>query len=219
MSLKTNLENAFVRIGSEFKAIRTLISGSGTGNVSGLATTATNLVGAINEVRSTAGNAVTSVNGVAGPGAVVVDSDDVAEGSTNLYFTNARAIAAPLTGYASGAGSVTATDSVLQAIQKLNGNAAALINDSVASTSTVYSSSHTDSQIATAVANLVDSAPATLNQLSELAAALGNDPNYATTITNALALKANSADVYTRTDLGVGVHTTDFELVFTTALA
>lgn len=51
---------------------------------------------------------------------------NVAEGS-NQYFTNARAIAAPITGYVSGAGVVAATDSVLQAIQKLNGNAAALV--------------------------------------------------------------------------------------------
>lgn len=45
---------------------------------------------------------------------------------TNLYFTNARAIAATLTGYSSGAGTVASSDSVLQAIQKLNGNIALL---------------------------------------------------------------------------------------------
>lgn len=45
--------------------------------------------------------------------------------NTNLYFTDARAIAAPLTGYVSGAGTVAATDSILEAIQKLNGNIAA----------------------------------------------------------------------------------------------
>ncbi len=44
--------------------------------------------------------------------------------------------------------------------------------------------------VSTAVANLVDSAPATLNTLDELAAALGDDANYATTITTALGLKA-----------------------------
>jgi hypothetical protein len=42
--------------------------------------------------------------------------------STNLYFTNARAIASTLTGYTSGAGTISATDSILSAIQKLNGN-------------------------------------------------------------------------------------------------
>lgn len=46
---------------------------------------------------------------------------------TNLYYTNARAIAALLAGYASGAGTLSASDSVLGAIQKLNGNIAALV--------------------------------------------------------------------------------------------
>ncbi len=41
-----------------------------------------------------------------------------------------------------------------------------------------------------AIAALVASSPAALDTLNELAAALGNDPNFATTITNALALKA-----------------------------
>lgn len=49
----------------------------------------------------------------------------VVEGA-NLYFTNARAIASVLTGYTSGAGTVAATDTVLQAIQKLNGNIGAI---------------------------------------------------------------------------------------------
>ncbi|HFT9693273.1 TPA: tail fiber protein [Escherichia coli] len=40
-----------------------------------------------------------------------------------------------------------------------------------------------------AIAELVDSSPDALNTLNELAAALGNDPNFATTMTNALAGK------------------------------
>ena len=44
--------------------------------------------------------------------------------------------------------------------------------------------------VQTAVAALVDASPATLNTLNELAAALGDDPAFATTITTALGLKA-----------------------------
>lgn len=44
--------------------------------------------------------------------------------------------------------------------------------------------------INSAVAALVASSPAALDTLNELATALGNDPNFATTITSALALKA-----------------------------
>lgn len=75
------------------------------------------------------GGAVSSV--FTRTGAVVAVSGDYNTSQvtevTNLYFTNARAIAAPITGYTSGAGVVAATDSLLQAIQKLNGNTAALI--------------------------------------------------------------------------------------------
>ena len=44
--------------------------------------------------------------------------------------------------------------------------------------------------VSTAVANLVDSAPATLNTLDELALALGDDANFATTTATAIGLKA-----------------------------
>lgn len=48
-------------------------------------------------------------------------------------------------------------------------------------------------QIMDAIAELVDSSPATLNTLAEIATALGNDENFATTITNLLAEKISSA--------------------------
>ena len=47
----------------------------------------------------------------------------------------------------------------------------------------------TESYVTTAVSNLVGSAPQTLNTLNELAAALGNDANFSTTVTNAIANK------------------------------
>jgi hypothetical protein len=47
----------------------------------------------------------------------------------------------------------------------------------------------TKGYVDTQVSNLVDSAPGTLNTLNELAEALGDDPNFATTITNSIATK------------------------------
>jgi hypothetical protein len=47
----------------------------------------------------------------------------------------------------------------------------------------------TQTYVNTAVANLVDTAPSTLDTLNELAAALGDDPNFATTVTNSIAGK------------------------------
>jgi len=43
--------------------------------------------------------------------------------------------------------------------------------------------------VSTAVSNLVDSAPGTLDTLNELAAALGDDANFSTTVTNSIATK------------------------------
>ena len=45
-----------------------------------------------------------------------------------------------------------------------------------------------------AVAGLVDSAPEALNTLNKLASALGNDANFATTISDQIELKANKAN-------------------------
>lgn len=71
---------------------------------------------------------VTSVFGRTG--AVVATSGDYTTAqvteSGNLYYTNARGIGSLLTGYTSGAGTVSSTDNILQAIQKLNGNITAI---------------------------------------------------------------------------------------------
>lgn len=50
MSLLANLQNLVTRVGTEFKAVRTMITGTATGNTSGLQTSNKTLVGAINEV-------------------------------------------------------------------------------------------------------------------------------------------------------------------------
>lgn len=52
----------------------------------------------------------------------------------------------------------------------------------------------TTSYVTTAVSNLIDTAPATLDTLNELAAAIGDDANFSTTITNTIATKAPLAD-------------------------
>lgn len=49
--------------------------------------------------------------------------------------------------------------------------------------------------VASQLATLVDSAPTTLDTLNELAAALGDDANFATTITTALGTKANTSSL------------------------
>ena len=55
----------------------------------------------------------------------------------------------------------------------------------------------TEAYVTTAVNNLVDTAPEALNTLNELAAALGDDADFAGTVTTSLAAKANTADLAT----------------------
>jgi trimeric autotransporter adhesin len=68
-------------------------------------------------------DSVSSVNGFTG--AVSLTTSNISEGS-NLYYTNARTIASSLTGYTSGAGTISSSDTILTAIQKLNGNIGSL---------------------------------------------------------------------------------------------
>jgi len=51
----------------------------------------------------------------------------------------------------------------------------------------------TESYVDTQISNLVDSSPATLDTLNELAAALGDDPNFATTVTNSIGTKVSKS--------------------------
>jgi hypothetical protein len=79
--------------------------------------------------------------------------------------------------------------------------------------------------VSTAVSNLVSAAPTTLDTLNELAAALGNDANFSTTITNALGLKAPTTNptfsgtvamgAYTATSGTINVNNTGFSLTVT----
>jgi hypothetical protein len=74
----------------------------------------------------------------------------------------------------------------------------------IADTSALATKAYADNAASTAVAAVIDAAPAALDTLNELAAALGDNENYATTVTNALALKAPLASpTFTGTVSGV----------------
>ncbi len=62
--------------------------------------------------------------------------------------------------------------------------------------------------VSTAVANLVDAAPGALDTLNELAAAIGDDSNFAGTIAGQIGDKLNSAD-YTAADVLAKIKTVD----------
>jgi hypothetical protein len=77
---------------------------------------------------------------------------------------------------------------------------------------TALDSKATEAYVTTEVAALVDSSPATLDTLNELAAALGDDPNFATTMTNTLAGKVDDSQVLT--DVPAGAVFTDTDTVY-----
>lgn len=59
----------------------------------------------------------------------------------------------------------------------------------------------TESYVMGKVNELIDGAPAALDTLNELAAAINDDASFASTVTTALGNKANAADVYSKTDI------------------
>jgi hypothetical protein len=123
-------------------------------------------------------------------------TDQLSEGTTNLYFTDARAVAAVENG----------TFSSITVDQLLTGNGFLTIDSGIGISSTqgnAYitvdgASLATETYVNTAVSNLVDSAPGALDTLNELAAALGDDANFSTTVTTAIGEKvAKSGDTMT----------------------
>jgi len=101
-----------------------------------------------------------------------LSTSDLSEG-TNLYYTDARfntAFAAKSTSDLSEGTNLYYTDTRVGSYLTTNSYA-------------------TQSYVNTQVSNLVDSAPSTLDTLNELAAALGDDANFSTTVTNSIATK------------------------------
>ncbi|MDO5434129.1 hypothetical protein [Eubacterium sp.] len=74
-----------------------------------------------------------------------------------------------------------------------------------------YTKAQADAAISKAVNDLINGAPDALDTLNELAAAMGDDPNFATTVTNALAGKVDKVT-------GKGLSTNDFTAALLTKL-
>ena len=90
--------------------------------------------------------------------------------------------------YVTGTGSLSSGDTGYRKVGTALSSSSILMDDS----SNVIGYA-TTSYVDTAITNLVDSSPAALNTLNELAAALGDDANFSTTVTNTLAEKADDA--------------------------
>ena len=102
------------------------------------------------------------------------------------------------------------------------------ISDATTSTTQVWSSTKVAAAIQTAKDELTNGSSSALDTLAELAAALGNDANFASTVTTALGyrLRYDAAQTLTAgqktqacANLGVGEPDTDFVTTFNTGLA
>lgn len=105
---------------------------------------------------------------------------DVTSVGNATTLTNAPVIAKVLTGYTSGAGTVSATDSILQAIQKLNGNKATNANLTGPITS-VGNATSIASQTGTGTKFVVDTSPTLITPTLGIATATSINGNIFTT--------------------------------------
>lgn len=263
MSLVTNLGNLATRVATEAKALRTLLNGNAADNSALTTTAKSNLVAAINEVAAAVAGASGIDDSVISTttswssqktrdeiDASVVDVTDVIDDATEATSStwSSTKIDAEIDGAIAGivfpdvindaaaststAYSSTKTDSQISAALATI-DLTDLIDDTTPSTTTVYSSTKTAAAISAAVAAIIDTAPGALDTLNELAAALGDDPNFATTINTALGnrVRVDAAQSFTapqqaqaRTNIDaasatdVGDTTTNFVTVFEAGL-
>lgn len=124
-TLQVRIENLATRIGTDVKALRTMLNGN-VSDLTGLNTTAkSNIVAALNELKA-------SIDVLVGAGYVTID------------------------------------------------------DASASSTTKTWSITKISEQITAAVNAVLDNAPAAMNTLDELAAALGDDANFAASVNTAL---------------------------------
>jgi len=142
---------------------------------------------------------VTSVNTLTG--AVVLTTTNITEG-TNLYYTQARFdtafTAKSTTNLAEGtnlyytsarANADFDTRLATKSTTNLSEGTNLYYTDARVGTYLTANSYATQTYVGTQIANLVAAAPATLDTLNELAAALGNDPSFATTVSTSIGTK------------------------------
>ena len=148
-----------------------------------------------NTAISTHNSATTSVHGIA----------DTAALATKVYADNAVSTHESDTTSVHGIADTSALATKSYADNAVSTHEQDTTNiHGIADTSALATKTYADNAASTAVAAVIDAAPAALDTLNELAAALGDNENYATTITNALALKAPLASpTFTGTVSGV----------------
>jgi hypothetical protein len=176
-----------------------------TGNVTAVNLTATNLTASTSAVIASADiNAGTIDGTVIGGSAALAITGTTITASTgfvggltgavtgNTAGTHTGAVTGNVTGNLTGnvtasTGSSTFNNVTINGTLDMDAASAATITN--LPTPTNSGDAANKSYVDTQVSNLVASAPAALNTLNELAAALGNDASFSTTVTNSIAAK------------------------------
>lgn len=196
-SLETRIKDFITVAGTDYKQIKSWMFG--TGSLASLATTdKSSLVAAINEaLASGGGTGATNLTATLSATSVIINSDTGSDATIPAAdTTNAgvmtKAMFDKLATIATSA-DVTSATNIGSSVHGAANKTAPVGADEIAIMDSAASYSlkrMTATQFATYITGLiVNGAPGTLDQLNELAAALGNDPNYAATITTALANK------------------------------
>ena len=151
--------------------------------------------------QNTTGNAATAtvlqtartIGGVSFNGSANIDLPGVNAAGNQNTTGNAATATALATARTIGGTSFDGTANITPAnatnAVNLSGTLASGVTGTTQSTSDNSTKIATTAYVTSAVANLIDSAPGALDTLNELAAAIGDDANFSTTITNSLATK------------------------------
>jgi hypothetical protein len=136
---------------------------------------------------------VTGATGVDGDFDVNTNKFTVAATTGNTAIAGTLGVTGQITGNVTGdlTGNVTASSGTTTLNNLTVNGTVDFTNTTLVNVSDPTQAQHaaTKNYVDTEVANLVSSAPEALNTLNELADALGDDPNFSTTVTNSIATK------------------------------
>jgi len=128
-----------------------------------------------------------------------LDTDDIEEGALNLYFTDQRALDATVEAYDPLGSAANALSDAQEYADEVGSNAEAYTDTRETAITTAYEAyadeaasnalASAEGYADEAIANLVNGAPELLDTLNELANAIGNDENFAVTLTNLVGTK------------------------------
>ena len=180
--VEPHTESATLTLPSVANRASKLLSFDGSGNVSAI-TAGTGTMTSITAGTGLSGGTITGSGTIAIDTATTVDKT-TAQTLTNKTINTADNTITVVEADISDLGSyITASSS--DTLTNKAGAISQWTNDSAYATETY---------VGTQITNLIDSAPGALNTLNELAAALGDDADFATTVTNSLATKVTNTD-------------------------